>query len=295
MTAPPATLDPRRHAFRPDLADEALRGRVAADRFTPGGGAVIFRASVPMRKVPVASAAFETEALFGERVSVFDITAEGWAWIQLAGDRYVGYVPADTLAYGIGPRTHRVKATGTFVYAVPEIKSPPLMHLSLNASFAVAETGERFYRLDTGGYVIARHVTEVGWADRDFVEVAERFLGTPYLWGGKTRVGLDCSGLVQISLAACGIEAPRDTDMQRAEIGSEIPVPEDLEGLTRGDIVFWQGHVGIMADAVMMLHANAHHMSVAIEPLPEAAARIKASTGNDIITIRRLPGLTRIV
>lgn len=293
-SVPLLSPDPRRHAYRPDLADEALRGRVVAERYTAGQAATVFRASVPLRKEPVASAPFETEALFGEGVTIFDTSPDGWAWVQLATDRYVGYLPADTLAFGLAAPTHRVKSTGTFVYAVPEIKSPPILHLSLNASFALADTGDRFYQLATGGYIIARHVAEIGWRDRDFVEVAERFLGVPYLWGGKTRIGLDCSGLVQISLAACGIAAPRDSDLQRAEMGDEIAVPADLDGLERGDIVFWPGHVGILADGVMLLHANAHHMAVAIEPLPEATARIKAATGHDIACIRRLQSLTRV-
>jgi cell wall-associated NlpC family hydrolase len=285
------SLDPRRHAYRPDLADEALRGKVLAPRYTKGEAATILRTSVPLRKQPVYTAPFETEALFGEAATIFD-SAEGWAWVQLAGDRYVGYVPADALVMGLPPPTHRVKSTGTFIYPEPEIKTPPLLHLSLNSAFAVASSSDRFYELSTGGFVVARHVAEIGWRDRDFVEVAERFLGTPYLWGGKSRIGIDCSGLIQVAMQACGFNPPRDSDLQRAEIGIDVMVPADLDGLQRGDIVCWPGHVGIMADGVMLLHANAHHMAVAIEPLPEAAARIKASTGKDVSAIRRVSGLT---
>ena len=290
MTGKPA-LDPRRNAVRDDLASAGLRGKVEAPRFVEGTQAMIARAAVPLRKVPVASAALETEALFGETVRVFD-TADGWAWVQLDGDRYVGYLPADTLSTAVKLASHRVKATGTFAYAVPDIKSPPIMHLSLNARLSVAETVDRFYRLEGGGYVIARHVAGLDWTDRDFAEVAERFLGTPYLWGGRTRIGLDCSALVQLSLQACGITCPRDSDMQRAELGEPVEAPADFEGLQRGDLVFWAGHVGIMSDSVMMLHANAHAMSVAFESLPEAAARIKAASGGGIEAIRRLPALT---
>lgn len=294
-----AALDPRRNAYRPDLADEALRSKVKAERYVTGEPATILRSSVPLRKEPVVTAAFETEALFGEAVRVFDTSADGWAWVQLIADRYVGYVPADTVVYGLPAATHRVRSTGTFIYPVPDIKSPPLLHLSLNSAFEVVETSDRFYRIGTGGFVIARHVAPIEWADRDFVDVAERFLGTPYLWGGKTRVGLDCSALIQLSLAACGIDAPRDSDLLRAEVGEAIDVPaglavgEGIEALQRGDIVFWPGHVGVMADSVMLLHANAHHMAVAIETLPEAAKRIKAATGHDVGTIKRLPRLTR--
>jgi cell wall-associated NlpC family hydrolase len=290
MSAAPRPLDPRRHAFRADLAAESLRGQVAAARFTAGTPAQVARPLVPLRKAPVPAAALETEALFGEIVTVYDV-AEGWAWVQLARDGYVGYLPADVLSGDIKPLTHKVKSIGTFVYAAPEIKSPPILHLSLGAELSIAETGERFSRLATGGYIFARHTAERGWRDRDFVEVAERLVYTPYLWGGRSRTGLDCSALVQLSLWACGIAAPRDSDMQRDELGENLLIPADLEGLQRGDLVFWPGHVGIMSDAIMLVHANAHHMSVVIEPLPEAAARIKG-TGSEIIAIKRLPALT---
>ncbi len=291
MPPHPLKLDPRRNALRDTLADAALKGRADAPAFAEGRPAQIIRAAVPLRREPVAALPFETEALFGETVRVFD-TSDGWAWIQLDLDRYVGYVPANTLADQIVPATHRVKATGTFVYAEPDIKSPPVQHLSLNARLAVTGSTDRFQKLTTGGFVFSRHVAELGWRDRDFVEVAERFLGTPYLWGGRTRIGLDCSALVQVSLLACGLPAPRDTDMQRDELGEGIDIPADLEGLRRGDLIFWPGHVGIMSDGIMMLHANGHHMLVVTEPLPEAAARIKSATGHDILTIRRLPALT---
>lgn len=283
-------FDRRRNAIRDTLADVALKGRVEAPAFAAGIPAQIARAAVPLRREPLATLPFETEALFGETVRVFD-SADGWAWVQLDLDRYVGYVPANTLADQIVPATHRVKATGTFAYAEPDIKSPPFQHLSLNARLAVSVTNERFLQLATGGFVIARHCCELTRYDRDFVEVAERLLGTPYLWGGRTRIGLDCSALVQVALLACGINAPRDTDMQRDELGSAVDVPADLEGLQRGDLVFWPGHVGIMSDGIMLLHANGHHMLVMTEPLPEAAARIKSQTGHDILTIRRLPAL----
>jgi cell wall-associated NlpC family hydrolase len=155
----------------------------------------------------------------------------------------------------------------------------------------VTTADQRFSQLATGGHVISRHLTEVTKPARDFVSVAERFLGTPYLWGGRSRLGLDCSALVQLSLAAAGVDAPRDSDMQQAELGTTVLIPADLEGLQRGDLVFWPGHVAIMSDAVMMVHANAHHMAVAIEPL-EAATRRISRTGAEISAIKRLPALT---
>ena len=278
--------------MRADLAAAYLQGKIEAPRFATPAAAQIARPVVPLRKVPVPAAALETEAVYGERVGVYDVQ-DGWAWVQLETDGYVGYLPADTLSRDLTEPTHKVRALGTFMYATPEIKSAPMMHLSLGARLCVTGTVDRFYQLSNGGFVIARHISEIGTRDRDFVEVAERFLGTPYLWGGRTRIGIDCSGLVQLSLAACGVVAPRDTDMQQAELGSAVDIrpaadsSEGLEGLQRGDLIFWKGHVGIMSDAIMLLHANAHHMSVAAEPLPQVAARVRA-TGSEIVAIKRL-------
>ena len=283
-------LDPRLNAYREDLAAESLRGKVEAPRFVAGTKKQVIRTAVALRRRPAATAGLDTEALFGEALTVYD-EADGWAWIQLERDGYVGYVPANALSAEIRPATHRVSALGTFLYPVPDIKSPPIMHLSINAHLTVEEKVDRFYKLAGGGFVVDRHVTELARGARDFVDVAERFIGTPYLWGGRTRVGIDCSGLVQISMEAAGLTAPRDTDMQQAELGDPVPITPNLDGLQRGDLVFWPGHVGIMCDAVMMVHANAHHMAVTIEPLAEAAQRI-FKTGCEIAAIKRLPALS---
>lgn len=279
-------LDPRRHAVRPDLAALSLRGQVAAPRYAAGIVRQVARPAVPLRREPNAKLGLDTEALYGELVKVYD-EADGWAWMQLERDRYVGYMPSSALTAEILPATHRVAALGTFVYPTADIKTTPIMHLPLNAEVRVAEWGERFSRLERGGFVITRHLAERDRFERDFVDVAERLIGSPYLWGGRTRIGIDCSGLVQMALTAAGIAAPRDTDMQVTELGQAIPVPADFEGLARGDLIFWPGHVGIMSDGIMLVHANAHHMAVATETLPEASSRI-ARQSAPITAIRRI-------
>ncbi len=287
---PAERLDPRLNAYREDLAADSLRGRVEARRFVAGVRMQVIRAAVALRRRPLASAGLDTEALFGEVVTAYD-EADGWAWVQLERDGYVGYVPADALSRDVRPASHKVSAIGTFLYPAPDIKSPPIMHLSITAPLAVAERVDRFCRLAAGGYVFDRHVAERDRWARDFVDIAERLIGTPYLWGGRTRVGIDCSGLVQVSMEAAGLTAPRDTDMQQARLGSDVPVASSLDSLQRGDLVFWPGHVGIMCDGVMMVHANAHHMAVTVEPLAEAEHRISRA-GAEISAIRRLPALS---
>jgi cell wall-associated NlpC family hydrolase len=163
--------------------------------------------------------------------------ADGWAWVQLERDRYVGYIPAEGLATEVTTPTHRVQTISTHIYPRPDIKTSPIMPLSCGSLLAVKSGDDKFCELMTGGFVPARHVAELGRPARDFVEVAERFLGVPYLWGGRTRLGIDCSGLVQVALDAAAIPCPRDTDMQVAEVGTSILVPNDLEGLQRGDLV----------------------------------------------------------
>lgn len=274
MTAAP---DPRIHAFRPDLADARLEGRVEADHFVEGAAMTVAASVAPLRRAPEPQAAQETEALFGETVRVFETRPDGWAWVQLDADRYVGWMRADALRTGTAAATHRVAAPSTLLFPGPDIKRPPLKSLPMGARLTkTAEAEDRnatYVLVEPEGAVVVQHLAPVSQAAQDFVAVAERFVGAPYLWGGRTVAGIDCSGLVQIALGMAGIAAPRDTDMQQRDLGADLPAWEPRR---RGDLVFWRGHVGIMLDARLFLHANAFHMATAVEPLEETARRYEA-------------------
>ncbi len=277
-------FDPRVTPARGDLAAKALEGKVSASRYVEGRAMEIIAPQAPLRGKPRPDTPLLTEALKGERVMVYDSNAEGWAWGQLITDRYVGWLPADALAAeGVSP-THKVAALRTFAFPGPSIKLPPLESLPLGAKLAVARVADRMALTQSSGYVPAAHLRPVDENESDFVAVAERFLGVPYLWGGKTALGLDCSGLVQIALAACGIPCPRDSDMQEAALGTPAAGHSDLK---RGDLVFWKGHVAIVRDRENFLHANAFHMAVAIEPIAEAIARIRGA-GSEVTAVRRI-------
>jgi cell wall-associated NlpC family hydrolase len=280
------SFDPRTTPARPDVAAKHLEGRVQAARFVEGAAKQVAVASAALRRRPAPDAMQETQLLFGETFTLYD-EADGWAWGQAALDDYVGYVEARALAApAIGP-THRVCSLRTYVFPKPDLKTAPLMLLSMNAR--VTETGreDRFSAIARGGYVFTADLAPLAARAPDWVAEAEKFLGAPYLWGGRESLGLDCSGLIQTALRAAGVESPRDTDMMERALGAALPTTDDLSNLRRGDLVFWPGHVGVMLDGARMLHANAHHMRTEIEPLSEARARIQAAVG-PIRTIKRL-------
>ncbi len=215
------------------------------------------------------------------------MNGEGWAWGQLAADNYVGWLPLNALALAGAAPTHKVAVPRTLAFPGSSIKLPPIEALPLGAKLVIVRTQDRMAVTQSGAHVPAVHLKPVGEYESDFVAVAERFLNVPYLWGGKTALGLDCSGLVQIALTACGISCPRDSDMQEAAFGTLVQERPDDLGLQRGDLVFWQGHVAIVRDETTFLHANAYHMAVAIEPIAEAIDRIGAA-GSEITSVRRI-------
>ncbi len=281
-------LDPRLNAFRDDLAADVLEGQVDAPRFASGRPAHVTVPVTALRRRPDADGPRDTELLHGESVSVFD-EADGFAWVQSQRDAYVGYVSLDALEAGTPTPTHRVAALRSFIYGEPDLKSPMNSWVSLNSPLAVTGTQGRFSVLAGGGYVFSDHLSAIDVFAPDYVSVAEQFLETPYLWGGRSSLGLDCSGLVQCALEAAGITCPRDTDMQEAALGTTMP---DSEPLQRGDLLFWKGHVGIMTDGATLLHANATHMKTVEEAVEPAIARI-AQTDGPVTSVKRLAALSR--
>ena len=265
-------LDPRVNPFRDDLAASYLRGRVSATRFIDGVPCQIRSGFAAVKEEPSFEARQSTELLFGESFTVLD-ERDGWAWGQNGTDGYVGWLRVEALDADLTVPTHKVGALRTFVQPEPDLKAPFVDVLSLGARVVVTGEEGNWRQIDGGGWVHARHLLPITDVAPDFVAVAEQFVGTPYLWGGRTSIGVDCSGLVQLALLAAGRHCPRDSDQQAASVGGVLST--DGRGLQyrRGDLVFFPGHVGIMINADTLLHANAFHMQVAAEPLADVVMR----------------------
>lgn len=282
-------LDHRSHAYRADLADSRLKGQVTAERYTEGAPGEVIVPVADIRPRPDAKCSIDTQALLGEALIVFDISG-GWAWVQLAADGYVGYVRQEAIRQGSTLATHVVAVPRSFVYPGPDLRFPHRMVLSMGSRVSIvgaAETrGTSYVLLEDGSAIIATHLRPVGEAAaEDAVSVAARFLETPYLWGGRSGLGIDCSGLVQLALAMTGKAAPRDSDQQAAGLGAVIDPQRD--GLLRGDLVFWKGHVGFLEDPDTLLHASGGTMTVTREPLQAAIDRIARLYG--LPTVYRRP------
>jgi cell wall-associated NlpC family hydrolase len=266
-------LDRRLNAYRPDLADVRLQNAVEAERYCVGVAARVTAPVADMRPGPMHGIGIDTQLLRGATVRLFDDN-EGWAWVQADADGYVGYVPSQALSQCGHEPTHIVTAARTFVYSGPDLRLPAVAAHSMGATIAVDATtvvrGTQYAVLANGEALIAAHLAPINVSADDYVAVAERLEHTPYLWGGASGFGIDCSGLVQLSLRMAGLAVMRDTDMQEDTIGVAIDAGE----LRRGDLVFWKGHVAIMADHATLIHANGHTMSVSREALAAAIDRI---------------------
>jgi cell wall-associated NlpC family hydrolase len=241
------------------------------------------RAVVNLRAAPSQDAGLHTQLLFGEHFTVYE-DKDGWFWGQAVLDDYVGYARSEDFGEP-GSVSHRVISLATPLLNAPDVKKGARGMLPMNARLSVLEDGERFARLEDGGYVFAGHIAPLGNRISDWVAVAEQFVGIPYVWGGKTSAGIDCSGLVQNALEAGGIKSPRDTDMMEAGLGTPIALDAELE---RGDLIFWKGHVGLMLDSIRIIHANGYFMQVSVEPLALVRDRTLAKEDVPVRTIKRL-------
>jgi len=285
-----AALDKRLNAFRRDIADVSLRGLVEAERFVEGKPMRVADPVVDVRSEPRGDASITTQFLHGDDVLVFE-DDNGWCWVQNERDGYVGYVVDTTLGERAQDPTHIVIAPRTFVYPGSDLKFPHTRALSMGSLVTIVGGEERrgtlYGMLPSGEAMIAKHLVEIDEVAEDHVAVAETLLHTPYLWGGVSGFGIDCSGLVQLCLLMTGQGVLRDSDMQAASIGELIEPEGDYSNLQRGDFVFWKGHAAMMASHSMLIHASGHTMSVTLEPLRDAIERIAYLYGKPT-AVRRL-------
>jgi hypothetical protein len=277
-------FDKRVTAARPDIAAMHLKGKVDAARFVEGETVSVGIGRMSLHSKPTYPSEQVSEILYGETFTIYE-RGNGWSWGQVDSDGYVGYVIGGLMDAFDGPSTANARVTALMapVYATPNIKACTFDFLPLNAVVRDKIQDGDFVEIRPHSFVHRRHLGPIAPSEADFVAIAERFLGAPYVWGGKTAAGLDCSGLIQTALQAIGKAAPRDTDMMEKILGEAIALPE----IRRGDLIFWKGHMGVMLDEKRLLHANAFHMAVAIEPVAEAIARIEKAAG-PVTSIKRL-------
>lgn len=282
-------LDPRTTPARPDVAFEGLKGKIEATRFTRGKVMTISTPLTDLRNGPRNSEGLLTQGLLGEHFRVLDVHA-GWAFGQLLTDGYVGYLEEKHLASHYPEANYRVSVPLTHIYPVPDLKTPVRMALPFGAKLCAnpEDAREGFAEVKGLGWVYAKHLVALGHQSGDILETAKGFLNAPYLWGGRSSLGLDCSALVQLSLMAVGVPCPRDSDLQARMIGHSTSNVPEVAMAREGDLIFFPGHVGFYLGDNRLLHANAHHMRVTIDDVGEVAERVKKESERGILDIRRL-------
>ena len=275
------TFDPRTTPARSDLAAEHLKGTVEASRYVAGQDRMVATSSAPMTARAEPESGLSSQLLRGEVFTVYDIDDDtGLAWGQARRDGYVGWVP-NFMLEPVEASTHHVTALMTHCYPEPKVKTRPFDMLPMASAVTVVGQEGKWLELDTGGWVPGRHLSDA-LPGGDWVAIAERFAGVPYLWGGRTASGIDCSGLMQIAMYMAGLECPRDSDMQSA-LGHDVAGDRQ-----RGDLAFWKGHVGVLVDPDTLLHANAFAMATVREPFDLACDRIAAQGDGALTGLRRL-------
>ena len=274
------TRDPRLWPSNGRVAHDRLRGQIEGVTFTAGE---VHSVAEPLTDLLNLQGKRERQLPLGETFRVLE-TEDGLAFGFAERDGYVGFVAAEDLQQEVQP-THRVSARATHLYATADMKSPDQMTLSCGAKLRITAQVGRFGLTAQGLYVPMVHLMPVGYVEPDPVAVAERLLGTPYLWGGNSSFGLDCSGLVQMCLLASGVDCPGDADLQEAALGQPLPPNAALQ---RGDLVFWKGHVAIATSPTTLIHANAFHMAVALEDVETAIDRIRARGDGPVTSRRRI-------
>jgi cell wall-associated NlpC family hydrolase len=274
--------DPRITPWRDGIAARSLEGVLEAEVYLDPKAMGCLAAAAAIRSAPDANSEQMDQILFGER---FEVLEEDGAWLfgQAARDGYVGFVEAAALAPAGPMPTHRVAAIRTYAFAEASIKSRALGPYSINSLVTVEAVEGKLAKVTGAGWMTAAHLSPIGQFEDDWAAVAERFIGAPYLWGGRESLGVDCSGLTQQALFACGRACPRDTDQQQA-LGAPIAAAD----FGRGDLVFWKGHVAMGLGEGRIVHANGHHMATVVEPLAEAIARIGGAGSGQPTGYRRV-------
>ncbi len=281
-------MDRRITPVRNDLAADWLRDKFKAERYAAGEPCTVIRDGAPLHFSPERSATMESQLIHGEVFQVYE-QRDGWCWGQNLTDNYVGYVPAVDLAADLPAPDHQVAALHCHLYTEPDLKRPTAGIISMSARVKIIDIDGKFCRIASGYWLHSRHLVSLDYNTQDLIGTAVKFIGVPYLWGGRTAQGLDCSSLVQITMAMAGIPAPRDSDLQEAGLGTPVAMdnPRDFSRIEEGDLVFFPGHVGLFVNDWRFLHASAFDMQVSLHGFSDVLDRANSDNAG-VTSIRRV-------